>query len=316
MAQKKQSNKELLSVLQRQKARRPLYITLIIVALVFILATAMSGCVSLFTGDLDTGNVARIPIDGSISFSSAGFRDSGVDASQVVQWINDANNDDSIEAIVLDINSPGGTPVASEEIARAVASTTKPTIALVRDVAASGAYWVASASDYIIASDVSLVGSIGVLGSYLEFGDFLKDHNITYNRQVAGKYKDMGTPLRDMTEEESIKNQLLLNKMHEVFIKSVAENRNMSYGSVKQLATGEVFLGLDAVNNGLVDALGGESDVKEYLLKKYSIDADFKEYKNKHSFVDELLGFSSSIGDHIGMSLGNVLLGSRSPSLR
>ena len=303
------SKKEAIEALQRQRTKRPLFTTILIIALLFILATGLSGCVSLFQESFDSGNVALIHVEGPIGSSSSMFSSEGVSSPQVIDWLKEANDDDEVQAIVIDINSGGGRPVASEEIAKAIKDSKKPTVAIIHDIGASGAYWVASASDHLIASDLSLVGSIGVIGSYLDFSGFLYEHNVSYNRAVAGKYKDMGSPFKEMTSDERIKNQLLLDKMHEIFIKSVAENRNLSYGAVKQLATGELFLGVDALQNGLIDELGGISELKNYLKEELDIDVvDFKDYKPRYSFLEELSNLGAEIGTNIGLSLGNSLV--------
>ena len=151
-----------------------------------------------------TGNVAVIPIKGVIMIDSEDslFATSVASSTDIVKLIEKAESDPSIEAIVFDINSPGGAPVASAEIARAIAEAEKPTVAVIREVGASGAYWAASAADHIIANEVSITGSIGVLASYLEYGDLLAEYNVSYTRFVSGEHKDMGSPYREMTNEE------------------------------------------------------------------------------------------------------------------
>jgi protease-4 len=313
---KAKSNEERMNeILNNYKSKRPLFTIILIIASLFILATGLSGCTSLIQGEQDTGNVALIQLVGGITTNDASHYSGSVSASRVVEWIDDANEDDSIKAIVVEINSGGGSPVGSADIARALKESKKPTIAVIRDIGASGAYWVASASDHIIANELSLVGSIGVIGSYLEFEGFLEEHNITYRREVAGKYKDMGSPFKEMTPDEEIKNQKLLNKMHEVFIKAVSKNRNMSYGSIKQLATGELFLGSDAINNGLIDEIGGFPEAESYLESKFKLkNVDFKKYSESRSFISELTGFSSKIGSSIGESIVNSVKETQSKS--
>ena len=164
------------------------------------------GIISLFSGvDVDylEGNVAMIPIEGVIvgTDSSGLFFDDSVSSLDTIELIEKADRNPNIKAIILQINSPGGSAVASEEIANAVKKTNKTTVAWIREAGASGAYWIASSADYIVSSRVSITGSIGVIASYLEFGNFLEDHNVTYRRLVAGKYKDMGSPMREMTDE-------------------------------------------------------------------------------------------------------------------
>src|SRR3989338_4325340 len=221
-----------------------------------------------------TGNVAVIPIKGVIMIDSEDslFATSVASSTDIVRLIQKAENDPSIEAIVFDINSPGGAPVASAEIARAIAEAEKPTVAVIREVGASGAYWAASAADHIIANEVSITGSIGVLASYLQYGDLLERYNVSYERFTAGKYKDMGTPYREMSNEEKTLYQTELDMMHEIFIAAVAENRGLTYDAVEPLATGQIYLGVQAVDNGLVDQLGGKKEAYAYLAEQLSIE--------------------------------------------
>src|SRR3989338_2223036 len=164
--------------------------------LLSILGFIAVGIMSLFVGvDVESlsGNVALIPIDGIIlgSDDSEFLFESITSSLDAVELIEKADKNPNIKAIILEINSPGGSAVASEEIAKAVQKTNKTTVAWIREVGASGAYWVASSSDYVIANRVSITGSIGVIASYLEFPGFLEKYNVTYRRLVSGKYKDI-----------------------------------------------------------------------------------------------------------------------------
>jgi protease-4 len=104
---------------------------------------------------------------------------------------------------------------------------------------------------------MSITGSIGVIASYLQFSDLLDEHGVTYERMVAGRYKDMGTPFKDLSDTERLIFQQTLDQIHTEFIEGVAENRNMSVSEVRKLATGQVYLGIKAIELGLVDAIGG-----------------------------------------------------------
>ena len=177
-------------------------VLVIVVAVLLFLILAMFAAV--FGSDGFLGNVAYIPVWGTITVGgqSSFLAQEEATSEKLVKFIEDADEDPLIKAIVLDINSPGGSAVASDEIASAIKRAEKPTVAIVREVGASGGYWVASSTDHIIANRMSIVGSIGVISSYLEFARLLENYNITYQRLVAGKYKDMGTPFKELTEEE------------------------------------------------------------------------------------------------------------------
>ncbi|MEM4239868.1 MAG: signal peptide peptidase SppA, partial [Candidatus Woesearchaeota archaeon] len=205
---------------------------------------------------------------------------------------------------LLEIDSPGGSPVATEEIARAVKDANKTVVAVIRETGASGAYWVASAADYIFASKMSLTGSIGVAGSRLEFAGLLKDYNVTYRRLVSGQYKDAGTRWKEMTPEEEALFQKMLDEVYNEFINSVAENRNMPVEKVKELANGFVLTGAQAKNAGLVDAIGNKDDAIKYIEQKLNITAKTYEFKKKKPLFEEIIGISSyNIGRGIGAEL-------------
>ena len=125
--------------------------------------------------------IAVINIDGEItSNDNLGFFESGVSSNKIIADLERANKNNGIKAVILEINSPGGVVVGSREIVKEVKGMNKPVIALIRDVGASGAYWIASASEWIIADEMSITGSIGVYSSYLEFSGLLEKYNISY----------------------------------------------------------------------------------------------------------------------------------------
>ncbi|MBU0758017.1 MAG: signal peptide peptidase SppA [Nanoarchaeota archaeon] len=241
-------------------------------------------------------NVLVIPITGLISIqSSSGLldRQSITSSDSVAKAIDYADNNPNIKAIIFEINSPGGYPVATDEIAEKIKSTEKPTVALIREIGTSGAYWVASSCDHVIANRMSMTGSIGVFGSYLEVSDLLERYNVTYQRLVAGEYKDMGSPYKKMTDKELKLYQKTLDTLHDFFIKAVSENRNLSIAETRKIATGNVYLGVEAKELGLVDELGSKEAAVQHLTEVLGTEVKLSEYRQKKSFFDELIsGFS------------------------
>ncbi len=289
---------------------------LIITGIVFLLTVFsffVIGVVTILlaTTDFETGNVAVIPIKGIIMIDedSSLFSSSGIaSATEIVEQIQKAQDDSSIEAIVFDINSPGGSPVASSEIARAIKEANKTTVAVIREVGASGAYWAASAADHIIANEVSITGSIGVLASYIEYSGLMERYNVSYERFVAGKYKDMGSPYKEMSDEEKAIYQSELNTMHDIFIKAVAENRNLEYDYVEELATGQIYIGVDALSLGLIDELGSKQEAYAYLEKEFGTAIIPVEYEEEKSFLEELMSALDQTAFHVGAGIGAVLV--------
>ncbi|OYT30853.1 signal peptide peptidase SppA [Candidatus Woesearchaeota archaeon ex4484_78] len=233
------------------------------------------------------GNIAVIGIKGLITTGdNSPLSSIGTKSQDIVDLIEKANKENKIKAILLDIDSGGGAPVASYEIADAVKKSNKTVIAVIREIGASGAYWIASAADKIFANKMSITGSIGVRASKIEIAGLMKDYNITYRRLVAGKYKDIGTPFKEMTPKEQEMYQKLIDELHEIFIKAVAENRNMPEEKVKELANGFVFLGIDAKKLGLIDEIGGKKEALDYLKKELKLEkAKPVEYKKPKTFI-------------------------------
>lgn len=232
--------------------------------LIFLLFFLIS---SIFTSVSDsmTPKIAVIPITGAIMTESDNslFGGSSVSSREIATKLLELKDDDSVKAVLLDINSPGGSPVASEEISRAIEEVKKkkPVYALINDVGASGAFWVAVSANKTYASSMSVVGSIGVTSAGLGFEDFIKQYNITYRKQTAGNLKDMGTPFREPTKEEEKILQAILDDIHVRFIEHVATSRNMEYKKVEKYATGQIFLGSEAKEIGFIDEIGYYPDV-------------------------------------------------------
>ncbi|HSU72883.1 MAG TPA: signal peptide peptidase SppA [Candidatus Binatia bacterium] len=265
--------------------------------------------VSAAGGPAGSGNVAVIPVKGVIvqEADSGTFAEASVTSRQITDWIADAEADPSIKAVIFDIDSPGGTPVASEEIASAIATMEKPSVALVHEIGASGAYWVASATDRIFASRMSLVGSIGVLASYIEFAGTLERYNATYRSITAGEFKDTGSPFKHLSPDEEKMFRAQLAKMHDYFIQSVAQNRGLPEDKVRKLATGWVFLGSEALDNGLIDQIGNEHDVVKYLEDDLGEPVELVEYHAPLGFVQQVLGVLKDASFEMGKGIGVAL---------
>lgn len=195
-------------------------------------------------------------------------------SENVIQFIEDSEADDSIKAIVMEIDSMGGSPVAGEEISMALKTAKKPTVAFVRGMAASAAYLAASGADKIYASKYSDVGGIGVTMSYLDYSQQNQNDGLIYNQLSSGKFKDAGDPEKSLSEEEKALFTRDINIMHQNFVKEVAENRKLDIKKVSAMADGSTMLGEMALKNGLIDAIGGYPEVKEYLKERIGEDVE------------------------------------------
>ncbi|MCC7478700.1 signal peptide peptidase SppA [bacterium] len=248
-------------------------------------------------------SVALLNIEGVITGDSAGSGPFGaaVGASSVdlCNKLYEIRDDDSIRAVVLRINSPGGSAAASDEIfraVRAVSKADKPVVASMGDVAASGGYYIAAACDYIYANPATLTGSIGVVFELINWDEAAGKLGIRSETLHAGQYKDIGSPWREMQPDERAAMEAMLKQVHEQFIRAVDEGRQpLDEAGVRKLATGMIYNGEDAAANGLVDSLGGlqEAKVKARALAKLDADAPVEEY-GVGSFWDVMFGASAS----------------------
>ncbi len=193
-------------------------------------------------------------------------------SEKVLEYINQINKNENIKAIIVEIDSGGGELVASEEIYMALKRTQKPTVALIKEIGASGAYLIAIGTDKIYASNFSEVGSIGVTMSYLDYSKQNEKEGITYQQLSSGKFKDTGDLDKELTDEEKELLMRDINKAHRMFVEIVAENRALDFEYVDKLADGSTMLGIDAREVGLIDEIGDLEDVKEYLSNKLDIE--------------------------------------------
>lgn len=186
--------------------------------------------------------------------------DETIGSDRLSATIRKARLDDKIKAIVLRVNSPGGDALASEEIWREVslAKKSKPVIVSMGDLAASGGYYISCAADKIVAQPNTLTGSIGVFGLLFNAEKMLKNKlGVTTDIYKTNPYTDMGTIARPLTSSEAIILQKEVDRIYDVFTRRVAEGRRMSQAMVDSLGQGRVWSGINALQNGLADTLGG-----------------------------------------------------------
>ena len=267
----------------------------------------------LFNGEHLSGNIALIPVNGVITGNGAStFGSAAASSEQIVHFIEEAEENPLVKGILIEINSPGGSAVASDEIGKAIKLAKKPVVSVIREVGASGGYWIASATDHVIANRMSITGSVGVISSYLEFSGLLDNYNITYQRMVAGSRKDLGTPLKKLTEDERVILQSKLDKIHDYFIQEIAENREMTTARVTALATGEFYLGIEAFELGLVDQLGDRKEAEEYFKKQLGMDeVEYSKYTASIGFLEAFSGVISQYFFNVGEGIGTSLTSSQ-----
>jgi protease-4 len=216
------------------------------------------------------GRIAVIRIEGAISVSGAGdglLSGAGASSDSIIAQLRKAAKDSSVKAILLRVNSPGGTAAASEEILVEVKKIRKPVVVSIGEIGASGAYLVSSATDRIIANTSSSVGSIGVIVTIPNLEELYKKVGVQYVIVSKGKYKSLGHPARPLTEEEKDILEKQADVSYRYFITNVARGRKMSRRQVKEIANGLTFPGKQAKEMGLVDQIGNYQDAVDQCAK-------------------------------------------------
>src|SRR5246127_4866243 len=215
----------------------------------------------------------------------------------VVQQLKKFGDDDSIKAIILHVNSPGGGAAASEEIYREVKrirdEKKKRIAAPIETVGASGAYYVSSATNKIYADNGSIVGSIGVIAEWVNYGQLLQWAKLKDITLKAGEFKDTGSPVRDLTPAEREYMQSMIDNMHSQFIQAVADGRNLKFDNVKSIANGKVWTGKQAVPMKLVDQLADFQAAVEDTAKSVGIKGEpvlVRPEKDRKTLSDLLFG--------------------------
>jgi protease-4 len=182
-----------------------------------------------------------------------------VSSETTVQQLSDFRNDDSVKGVVLRINSPGGGVSPSQEIYQEVKNlaAVKPVVVSMGSVAASGGYYIAVPASRILANPGSITGSIGVIMEFTNLEELFQKIGLKSQVVKSGKYKDIGSPLRPMSEADRKILEDLIADVYDQFVHAVAEGRHLKIEQVKGIADGRIFTGRQAMESGLVDQLGG-----------------------------------------------------------
>ncbi len=227
------------------------------------------------------------------------------DSIEIAEQLDEFGRDDSIVAVVLRVDSPGGGVAASQEIYDAVLELrkTKKVVASMGSIAASGGLLVACAADKIVANPGTITGSISAIMQFANFEEVLKKIGVKSSVVKSGQYKDIGSPLREMTPEERVILQDLIDDIYNQFVGVIVERRNLSREKVTELADGRVFSGRKAKELGLVDELGDMSAAAKLASKlagrKGKYDLVYPS-KKRDSLFDYLMeGAASSISNSL-----------------
>lgn len=221
-------------------------------------------------------NIAVIPLQGDIvPYDPLPGEYTSVTTSgdAVVSAIRAAEADGDIQGIMLQIDSPGGSPAASEQMMNELRGSELPTVAYIREIGDSGGYLAATGANTIIASDFADVGSIGITESYVQQTQQDKNNGLQYIQLSSGKYKDMFSPDYAMTPDQQALAQRDIDLLGKVFINEVAQNRHLSTSTVETLADGSSMTAGLALKNGLIDQIGDEETARAWFADKIGDDA-------------------------------------------
>lgn len=225
-----------------------------------------------------------------------------LDPNEVVDQLRKFADDDSIKAIIIHVNSPGGGVAASEEIYREVKRVRdekhRYIVASIETVGASGAYYVSSATNKIYADNGSVVGSIGVIAEWVNYGDLMRWAKLKPEVLKVGQFKDTGDPTRELTPAERQYLQGLIDNMYSQFVQAVADGRHAKVSDIKPIADGRVWTGEQALGLHLIDQIGDFRSVVQETAKSVKISGEpvlVHPEKDRKSLLDLLFGDASQL---------------------
>lgn len=264
--------------------------------------------------DLNSNRIAVIYAEGDIVTGKGG--NSSIGSTRFAEAIRKARLDDKVKAVVLRVNSPGGSSLASDIIYREVMLTkkVKPIIASMSDVAASGGYFIAMGCDTIVAHPTTITGSIGVFGVLPNIEPMLRDKvGITTDRVTTGKFSDFPTITRALTPFEQSQFQAEINRIYADFTTKAAAGRHMPVERLRRLASGRVWSGTEAKARGLVDVLGSFDDALRIAARRAKLkegDYSIQKLPRQKSFAESLV---SSFGEEARLQLVKQEMGPMYP---
>ncbi|WNY24443.1 hypothetical protein MmiHf6_17800 [Methanimicrococcus hongohii] len=237
-------------------------VVLVLAALVSVVYIAAEGTSGVGSGS----KIAVIHVNGYMYTGDYMYGSGYAGSDSIASHIRAAADNNSVKAIVLRIDSPGGTAACAQEINIEIQRAQEmgiPVVTSMGDQAASAAYYVASQTDYIYASPSTMTGSIGVIGTHVDNSTLYEENGINITIIKSGEFKDMGTDTRELTSAEKAYWQYIIDTSFKTFVTDVASGRSMTYEQVLALADGRVYLGEDALKNGLIDDFGNLYDAAD-----------------------------------------------------
>jgi protease IV len=265
------------------------------VPLVLVAGSALQGVTQISSNVPSGPAVAIVRVEGMIVSGDPPANPFGTQSGiaysgQVVKHLKQAEGDGNVKAVVLRVDSPGGSVVASHEIHQQMKAMTKPVIVSMGEMAASGGYYVSAPAKKIMANPDTLTGSIGVIAQFLDISQLLKEYGVAATTVKSGEFKDEGSMFRPMTDEEKAVWQAIIDDAYEGFVQVVADGRGLPAEEVKKVADGRVYTGKQAKELGLVDELGNLPDAIKQAAEMGAIagEPEIKEYREPLDFFESL----------------------------
>lgn len=234
-----------------------------------------------------TNRIAKLSIEGAIIDSptsgSNPFNSGGYQHEQMMNQLETIKEDSSIKGLLLYVNSPGGGVYESAQIhdqLKEIKEAGKTIYVSMGGMAASGGYYVSAPADQIFASQETLTGSLGVIIQSINYHELANEYGIKFNTIKSGKFKDILSPSKPMSEAEREIIQGLVDESYQQFVNVIEQGRKMSEQKVIELADGRIYSGSQALENGLIDQLGFEDDALTALKEKIGGNPQVFEYKN------------------------------------
>ncbi|AAM07395.1 proteinase IV [Methanosarcina acetivorans C2A] len=286
------------SIQKNKRSNRSYF--LVLLALIAVIAVSMAAIFYGlgFGGDFGTSEkIAVIYVQGSMLTGNVPSGLGYATSEEISENIHSAVADENVKAIVLRINSPGGSPAAAQEISIEIEKAQEkgiPVVVSMGDLAASAAYYISAPADYIYANPSTSTGSIGVIWTFENMSSYYEREGVEYYISKSGEFKDMGSSWRGLTDEEKEYADSVVMESYDDFVGQVAEGRNMSRSEVKELADGRIYTGTKAKELGLVDGFGNLYDAIDKAAELGSIQGEPKVvYMNRVSLSSLLLGSES-----------------------
>lgn len=264
--------------------------------------------------------IAVVYVDGVIATGrgQVGLFTEGGGTDGLIRQLHAARDDAAVKAIVLRINSPGGTVPGSQEVGeelKKLRATGKPVITSMADMAASGGYWLAACTDKIYANPSTITGSLGVYMPYSNWEELYKKIGVRQEKIKSGPHKDILSPDRQLTTEERAILQVMVDDMYNQFVEVIAEGRHMDSARVRQLADGRIYTGRQAKELGLVDEMGNMYDAIDGAAEMVGIQGNHEVIEfGKKNTLETLFGAQDKLSEQMMLKRLKEMLSSAEPA--